>query len=105
MATNLVRQEDGRLRWRIDPEDMEALLRDFFRTDAWEVVEDPPSGLELHFVKAEASSVLDESACRRVESAGVRTGRVHLHRVRGGHWLNADNPEALVELLAAALPR
>ena len=53
-------------------------------------------------MKAEASSVLDEPACRRVEGAGVRTGRVHLHRVQGGHWLNADNPEALIELMLSA---
>jgi pimeloyl-ACP methyl ester carboxylesterase len=105
MATNLVRGEDGLLRWRIAFDDMEALLRDFFRTDAWDVVEDPPQGLELHFVKAEQSSVLDEEACRRLQVAGRRSGRVHLHRVEAGHWINVDNPEALVDLLAARLPR
>lgn len=31
--------------------------------------------------------------------ASVATGRVQLHEVRGGHWLNSDNPTALVELL------
>lgn len=105
MTTNLVRGPDQRWRWRIDPDDMEALLRDFFATDAWDVVEAPPPGLDVHVVKAEASSVLDDAAAGRVEDAGRRTARVHLHRVQGGHWLNADNPDALVGLLTERLAR
>jgi pimeloyl-ACP methyl ester carboxylesterase len=102
MATNL-EEEKGRWIWRLDADDMEEMLRDFFRTDAWRVVEEPPTGLEIHFVKAEASSVLSEVACERIEAAGKRSGRVFLHRVPGGHWLNADNPDALVQLLVASL--
>jgi len=64
----------------------------------------PPPGLEAHVVKAEESSVLDEPACARIEAAGVRTGRVHLHWVAGGHWVNADNPDTLVGLLETELP-
>ncbi len=103
MATNLQSDEESLYRWRISPDDMEALLVSFFRTDAWEVVEAPRPGSSFHFVKAEESSVLTEQACRRIEAAGAASGRVHLHRVRGGHWLNADNPSALVELLASHL--
>lgn len=104
MATN-VEEVDGAYRWRIDPDDMEALLRSFFREDAWDVVEQPPEDVAIHVVKAEGSSVLDEEACRRVEEAGRRHGRAHLHRVEGGHWVNADNPEALHGLLVEHLPR
>ncbi|MBW3534552.1 MAG: alpha/beta hydrolase [Gemmatimonadetes bacterium] len=98
MATN-VEEEGGVYRWRIDADDMEALLRSFFAEDAWDVLEAPPEGVSVHVVKAEDSSVLDEAACERVEQAGRREGRVHLHRVSGGHWVNADNPDALHALL------
>jgi len=98
MATN-AEHADGAYRWRIDPDDMEELLRDFFRTDAWSVVERPPNGTEIHFVKATASGILTPDAVDRIRSAGDAHGRVHLHEVKGGHWLNADNPGALVELL------
>lgn len=104
MTTNLQRQDGGLYGWRIDMAAMEALLRDFHRIDAWDVVEDPPPSVEIHFVKAEGSDVLSPEACRRVEDAGRRTGSVFLHRVEGGHWLNADNPDALVDLLTARLP-
>jgi pimeloyl-ACP methyl ester carboxylesterase len=81
MSTNLVHGPDG-YRWRLDPGDMESLLRSFFSTDAWD-----------------ASTILNEAASSRVEMAGERTGQVFLHPVAGGHWVNADNPDALQALL------
>jgi pimeloyl-ACP methyl ester carboxylesterase len=101
MATNLERTEEG-WRWRLDLDGMEALLTDFFETDLWPVVETPPQGLDLHFVKATRSPVLPEEACARIEAAGAATGRVHLHRVEGGHWLNVDAPDAILELMESA---
>ncbi|MDT8342579.1 MAG: alpha/beta hydrolase [Longimicrobiales bacterium] len=103
MATNLIPEGD-RYRWRLDPDQMEALLLDFFRTDAWGAVEHP-HGPALHFVRARNSSVLDDEARARVRAAGTATGRATLHEVEGGHWLNADNPDAVVELLVQGLPR
>jgi pimeloyl-ACP methyl ester carboxylesterase len=104
MASNL-RFSHGRYVWRLDFDVMEALLRDFFRVDLWDVVEDPPPGTVLHFVKANDSTVLSEEGCARIEEARRRHGRVFLHRVAGGHWLHVDNPEAILRLLATHLPR
>lgn len=102
MTTNLERR-DGEYGWRIDLDDMEALLRDFFRTDLWDAVEQLRPGLELHFVRATGSPVLSTDAIARLRAVGEETGRVFVHEVQGGHWLNADNPEAVVELLGAHL--
>lgn len=104
MATNLEESDDGSgWRWRIDADVMEALLTDFFGRDLWEVVESPPGSTEVHLVKATESGVLSGADLERAERAAAASPKVHLHRVEGGHWLNADNPEALVELLAAEL--
>lgn len=103
MSSNL-HHHDGRYSWRLDLDGAEAMLRDFFATDLWPIVDDPPGDMVLHFVKATASSVLSEEACRRIEEAGRRHGRAHLHRVPGGHWLHTDNPRALEELLVSTLP-
>jgi len=102
VSTNLEPGPDG-LRWRLDLDAMEALLRDFFQTDLWDVLEHPPPGVRIHVVRATRSSVLDDAAAARIEAAGRRDGRVFLHAVPGGHWLNADNPDALVALLARHL--
>lgn len=95
---------DGVYRWRLDIDGAEEMLRDFFRTDLWHVVEDPPAAAEIHLVKATESDSLDAEAEARVEAAGRASGRVFLHRVPGGHWINTDNPDAVVQLLVDHLP-
>lgn len=101
VSTNLEREAAGRLAWRIDLDVMEELLHSFFATDLWDVVENPPADVKLHFVKATESSVLDDESVRRIEAAGRATdGRVRLHEVAGGHWLNADNPDGVVAVMA-----
>lgn len=102
MATNL-HLAHGRYRWRFERTAMGALLRSFFATDAWPVVEHPPPGLDIHFVRATESSVMDPEVLGRARRAGAG-GRVHVHDVEGGHWLNADNPDSIVHLLVQNLP-
>lgn len=102
MATNLA-DEGGAYRWRFDLSAVEALLRDYFSTDLWPVVEEAPASIEVHFVKADDSSVLGPAALERLQRQTV-TGRVFLHQLRGGHWLNADNPEGMLDLLVKGLP-
>ncbi len=103
VSTNLQPVASGVLRWGLDLQAMEALLLDFFRTDLWDVVEAPPDALRIHFLKAEASEVIPEPVAERIEQTGRRNGRVQLHRIAGGHWLNADNPAAVEELLTREL--
>lgn len=104
MATNL-EQEGDALRWRLDREGVESLLMDFFHTDLWSVVQDPPGETVLHFVQATGSDALREEECRRIEAAGEAHGRARLHRVAGGHWLNVSNPEGLLELMRGEVSR
>lgn len=103
MTTNLDWRGES-YRWRIDMDDMEELLRDFFRTDLWDTVEEPRAGLEIHFIRAKDSAILGLEQAERIRAAGRRTGRVFLHDVAGGHWLNVDNPDAVVELVSDRLP-
>jgi esterase len=102
LAMNLEREGD-RFRWRLDWNGVEEMLRDYFRTDLWGVVETPPAGVEVHVVKATESDAL-EGAVERIERAGRENGRTRLHHVQGGHWLNSDNPDAVLDLLVRELP-
>jgi esterase len=103
MATNLA-AADGEYHWRFDLDAIEALLHDFFRTETWDALERPADGVAVHVVKAEDSSVLEGEVLARVERAAGGGGALHLHRVAGGHWVNADNPDAMIELLVRNLP-
>lgn len=102
MATNL-EYRDGAYRWRFDLDAIEDLLLDFFRTDLWDVVDAPPEHADLHFVKGSESNLLDPAAVERITTISAANPRVHFHEIAGGHWLNAENPEALHDLLAANL--
>ena len=102
MSANLKRTERG-LVWGLDFDALEGLLEDFFRTDLWSVVERPPKGVSLHFVRASRANVLTDREAERIRAAG-RNEPVFLHLVEGGHWLNADNPSAVLDLLQQHLP-
>lgn len=104
MATNL-RYDDGEFRWTLDFDALETLLHSYFTTDLWHVIESPPPDLDIHVVKATQSNTVNEDACARISRAAEATGRVHLHRVEGSHWVHTDNPKALIALLADSLPR
>jgi pimeloyl-ACP methyl ester carboxylesterase len=99
------REPPGRaLVWRLDADEMEALLGSFFDTPLWSAVEHPPPGTRVHVVKAEDSHILDAQACARIEAAALAHEGTRLHRVPGGHWVNADAPDQLHELLVAEMP-
>jgi pimeloyl-ACP methyl ester carboxylesterase len=102
LAINLERDAEG-FRWRLDWEGVEELLRDYFRVDVWDTVEEPPGGMQFHVIRAARSSSIDEESAVRLRKAGERTGRVFVHEVDAGHWLNVDNPEAVMSLLVQEL--
>jgi pimeloyl-ACP methyl ester carboxylesterase len=101
MATNLAREGDH-FAWQPDFDVMETLLRDFFATDLWRAVESPGPAHEIHFLKASESSVLTPEAVQRIEAADRQ--RVHLHERQGGHWIHAESPQVVADLLLAHLP-
>jgi esterase len=103
LAMNLERSEQGRFRWRLDWNGVEEMLRDYFHTDVWDVIESPPEGVEIHIVKASDSHAIDAGQVERIEGAGRATGRVFLHELQGGHWINTENPEAVLEMLVKGL--
>ena len=102
MATNLTRDNEGFV-WKLDFEAMERLLLNFFTTDLWQVVESPSDAHDIHFLKASESSAISDAAVTRIEAASG--SHVHLHHRSGGHWIHAEAPQVVAELLITHLPR
>ena len=100
MATNLTREEDAFV-WRLDFSAMERLLDDFFVTDLWEIVEKPGPSQEIHFLKASESSTISPTALERLGRAPK--DRVLAHHAKGGHWIHAESPQVVVDLLVKHL--
>lgn len=98
LAMNLDRTESG-LTWRIDWDGVEEMLRNYHATEVWPIVDNPPADIEIHVVRATRSKAVNPDTVARLQQAGERTGRVHLHEVEGSHWINVDNPEGVRALL------
>lgn len=101
MTSNLV-QINGVYRWRLDFDALEELLNDAFAADLWSVVANPAGRSSLHFIKATNSDAIRAETLDRLRNATAR--RVEVHRLPGGHWINADNPDGVLRLLTQHWP-
>jgi len=103
MTTNLKERDDGGFEWAFDLEGARELLASYARLDLWPVLEHPPSGVDLHFVRGELSDRWhsdDETRLAALAAGGTTT----VHVLEGaGHWVHSDNPKGLLELFFASL--
>ena len=105
MASNLVPKDDG-YTWRFSIDTIEALLTDFFNTDFWPLVENPPNNCHIHFIKAAKSDVITQHDTRRITAAADVNStttstncRISLHTLPGGHMLNVDSPGLIIDII------
>eukprot|EP00955_Chlamydomonas_euryale_P096483 365014-Chlamydomonas_euryale.AAC.7 len=87
------------LTWMFDLEGIKEMYESYEVTCLYDLLEAPPQGLRLDFVKAEHSNFRwggsDEA---RIVAAGHR-----VHLLRGaGHWVHSDNPAGLLQILAGS---
>jgi pimeloyl-ACP methyl ester carboxylesterase len=101
MTTNLARDGDT-FRWQLDFDVMERLLHDFFVTAVWDVIESPDPSHEIHIVKASRSSVIAPDTQARIRAASGP--HVQLHERDGGHWIHAERPDLIAQLVLEYLP-
>ncbi|PNW80265.1 hypothetical protein CHLRE_08g384600v5 [Chlamydomonas reinhardtii] len=87
----------GPFSWTFDLDGIADLYSSYETTALWPLLQQPPAGLSLDFVKAERSTFrwggADEAAIR-----GAGHG-VHL-LPNSGHWVHTDNPLGLYDILA-----
>jgi esterase len=105
LAMNL--EPDGdQFRMRLDLPVVRAVLADYFQRDLWSAVEDDRMPGELHVVVGGRSTTVPHDDRLRLAAHNQKTGGLTLvHLIpEAGHWLHIDAPEAIVEMLAGALP-
>jgi pimeloyl-ACP methyl ester carboxylesterase len=103
LAMNVRRAEDG-FRLRLDLDAVDALLDAYFATDLWPVLERAEGAREIHVVVAGRSDAFDGADRARLATIAAREPRLHVHVIAdAGHWLHVDAPDALFELVRAAL--
>lgn len=109
LAMNVRRADDG-LRIRLDLEVMSELLADYFAQDLWHVLEDPwpggggPRDVGYHMILGGRSDTVGPASRERLEALAARAPWFSVHVLeRAGHWLHADDPDGLFEVIHAAL--
>jgi pimeloyl-ACP methyl ester carboxylesterase len=108
------------LRWMFDPAGAAEMFESHNASDCWDVLVDgPPPGVDLHFIMASRSTRWQHAKARAMLADAARAqaavsegdgrpearGNVFLHTVDAGHWVHADNPSALTDIIAGALLR
>ena len=98
-TTNLVQRPHelgNQYTWQFDLDGITEMFDSYERENLWRVLESPPLGLKLDFVKAERSVFrwggMDEGKIRDLGH--------HVHLLRNsGHWVHADNPAGLEQIM------
>lgn len=94
-----------RYAFRTDVSAVRAMMEDYFHQDLWPVLEDPPNGryglaMRTHLIAGGKSQVLDGADRERARLLPNTTVDV----IEGaGHWVHADAPDALRELVLGYL--
>lgn len=93
MTTNLRRVDEG-LVWSFDLDGVRSLLQSYREIDLWDVLEQP-SGIQIDVVAGARSERFTHADVER-----VRASLATLHILEdAGHWVHADNPDGLHQLL------
>jgi esterase len=104
LAMNLRRADDG-FRLRLDLDAIDRLLADYLARDGWPLLDGPPLAAETHVVLGGRSTAVGPAdRARLAQLALSHPSGVFVHELaRAGHWLHADDPDGLFELVRAAL--
>jgi hypothetical protein len=82
-----------------------ALYESYLDASYWDLLDSPPC--EIHLVQAELSDRWTPTLVGRLDEAVAQSGGRTCRHVlaKAGHWVNADQPHALTEMLASHLAR
>ncbi|MEM9490447.1 MAG: alpha/beta hydrolase [Myxococcota bacterium] len=101
LAMNL-EPRDGGYALRLDLRAMAALLDDYYRLDAWPLVEDGPGEVRAVVAgQSDAVSAADRDYLDELAAGGAPIYRTTI--ARSGHWLHIEAPDALLEIVAGDL--
>jgi pimeloyl-ACP methyl ester carboxylesterase len=100
VATNLTLDASGRnYTWKFDLNGIKQMYDSYENADLWNVIERPPQGLSIDFVRAERSTFRWAGADHhRIESNGAQ---VHMLE-DAGHWVHTDNPDGLLRIMKSS---
>ncbi|KAG2686640.1 hypothetical protein I3843_09G015900 [Carya illinoinensis] len=95
--------------WAFNLEGAVQMFNSYREKSYWSLLEHPPKGMEISIVRAENSDRWDLDVIQRLESLANQggdecEGKVSVRVLpNSGHWVHADNPKGLLEIIAPKL--
>ncbi|KAK7337261.1 hypothetical protein VNO77_17826 [Canavalia gladiata] len=105
IGTNLKKVGDHET-WIFDLQNAKEMFDSYWEESYWNLLENPPKGMEIVIVRAEKSDRWDQDAIQRIQKLVSREGSDSLGKVsftvlpNAGHWVHVDNPKGLLEIVA-----
>jgi len=105
LATNLVHDPGGGLRWRISVPVIRTMLDDYFHRDLWSVLESARPPRRIEFLVGGRSNVLDDDDLARLRALHVASPDCVGVTVapEASHWVHVDAPTETLDAIAALL--
>lgn len=98
LAGSLQREGDH-VQFSLDLAELRALLRDYFKSDLWPVVENPPGETRVHLVIGDRSTSYSAADRDRASRIAASNQRVTVDVLATGHMVHVDDPGGLVGIL------
>lgn len=108
IGTNLKKDGDHET-WIFDLQNAKEMFDSYCEKSYWNLLENPPKGMEIVIVRAEKSDRWDQNAIERLQKLASREGSDSLGKVsfcvlpNAGHWVHVDNPKGLLEIVATKI--
>ncbi|KAL2566353.1 hypothetical protein AAZV13_19G159900 [Glycine max] len=108
IGTNLKKVGDHET-WIFDLQNAKEMFDSYCEKSYWNLLENPPKGMEIVIVRAEKSDRWDQDAIERIQKLASQGGSDSPGKVsfcvvqNAGHWVHVDNPKGLLEIVASKI--
>lgn len=106
IGSNLKKSGDGVI-WTFNLQAAIDMFSSYRETSYWNLLEQPPKGMEIVVVRAEKSDrwhkhVVDKLVYLATKERRADEGKIALHVLpKSGHWVHVDNPRGLLEIMVS----
>ena len=101
MTTNVKKDENNAFVWKFNMDVVQELFVNYCNTDMWSSLGSAaPTHVDLHLVRAMHNPFWQRPTTPRLLKTAVRNNaRLHVHDVDAGHWLHAEKPQELFDVM------
>ena len=110
LGSNLINDGDNKYIWNFNFDGVVSMFDSYLETSMEGFLAKPPHGCSIHLVRALKSNRWDKNSIKRLDELSKASvldessGTSHIHELENaGHWLHAENPKGLIEIMAPHL--